>query len=231
MGICWNVQGIIYYDSPSELFEVRKRLRDGLWLMDDDRWRTISDHHTPVVDEPATNFHPKAPALKIPYHKYRNFQFGKILENAVSGVLVTTCIGHGKASVYSNDQSWTLSLTEWGVKNGTVRKDKNGELYHRKYGYKIGEFLTLDTKMELRDSFHEEYAKLVSGLTQQAVQRVSLAELHMVARQTTLDTFDAAQKPVETKISDGFLEGTLGINTDVSPPDTSGVLPPDFAKE
>lgn len=214
MGTCWIVQGIIYYDSVSELLDVRERLRDGFWLTDDDRWRTIGKEDTVVVDEPATNFHPKAPAIKIPYHKSRNFQFRKILGNAVSGVLVSTCTAYYQATIHSADQKWALGFIEWGLKNGTLKKEENGELYHREGGWHIGDALTINTSMELRSSFHQKYGKLVRGFTQPAaVKRVSLAELREAARQTALDTFDAADKPVETKITDGFLEETLGINT------------------
>lgn len=175
-----RIEGVVYYNSLSELLSVRERLNRGSWLDDADRWRGRDGEM--LRDDPATNYHPVLPTLEIPYHTARNLGPRKLLSGngTETAVLILSTEQFANGTVKTADDSWGIDLIEWACDNTDLlsRDADSGDVIEVKTGVPIDEDHPEPTLVsELQDAFHSEYDHLVPTETCAQLQRVSRDDL------------------------------------------------------
>lgn len=127
MSVYTDVYGLIYYKSVESMKKVLSNLQDGAWLNDEYVW--LDEGTKKIGTQPAADFHPVAPSLKIPSHLCRNYHHERVLQGIQSSYLTEVCRGTG--TVRRGGKSWKIDLMEWAIIKGErpIRWDRHEQEY------------------------------------------------------------------------------------------------------
>ncbi len=148
-----TAKGVVYYQSPENLYDVMSTLFEGGWLTSDGQWQ--NEAKSVVGPDQPFDFHPIAPSLLIPWHNCRNYRRSRLTEGAEKQYLCEVFRGTGAVVA---DDTWSIDLLDWAVQ----RKDSPYQWDDEKEEYVFGpdEYPVepFEANEELKTEFRNKYA-------------------------------------------------------------------------
>lgn len=239
-----TAKGVVYYQSPEDLYEVMSTLFEGKWLTSDGQWQ--DEAQSTVGPEQPFDFHPIAPALLIPWHHYRNHRRSRLTEGAEKQYLCEVFRGTG---IVVGDNTWSIELLDWAAQREDSPyqwDDDNNEYVFGQDEYPVDqseantllttEFLNryggvsgLIVSEDLRLTY-EEYELLKRILSSEFEDR--LADDRDILQSQLTDFINEYDPDFEKwpKLEDSSLLTKLEKRPDHGMPDLGDRFPPDFAE-